>query len=155
MQCLLEWGTSRQPRHNHIWIRGGEPINQPGIEKKPQNGRLNERLLLTVTVADPKQFILESELVTYIGVFVELYYWRNHEQIHELHGMMELGKMHALTAENPRNLGAYQIIVISSLLHSTHIVPRNQEKFIFYLNNHIDQDQFNRLYDSDWMKKGK
>ena len=29
------------------------------------------------------------------------------------------------------------------------MVPRDQNKFVFYINNYIDWDQFNQLYDSD------
>ena len=52
--------------------------------------------------------------------------------------MIGLKKMCALTAENLRNLGSYWIIKISSILGSTHVVPKNQDKFIFYVNNSID-----------------
>ena len=34
------------------------------------------------------------------------------------------------------------------------MVPRDQDKFVFYVNNYIDWDQFNQLYDPDWMEKG-
>ena len=67
--------------------------------------------------------------------------------------MIELEKICALTADNLRNLGAHQIIEISSVLHSTHLVPEDQDKFVFYINNYIDWDQFNQLYDPDWMEK--
>ena len=29
------------------------------------------------------------------------------------------------------------------------MVPRDQDKFVFYVNNHINWDQFNKLYDLD------
>ena len=57
--------------------------------------------------------------------------------------------MYALTAENSRNLGAHWIIEISPVLRSTYVVPRNQDKFMFYVNNYIDWNQFNQLYDPD------
>ena len=37
--------------------------------------------------------------------------------------------------ENPRNLGAYYIIEVSLVLHSAQVVPKNQIKMIFYVNN--------------------
>ena len=43
---------------------------------------------------------------------------------------------------------------MSLVLCSTYIIPRDQDKFVFYVNNDIDWDQFNQLYDFDWMKKG-
>ena len=62
--------------------------------------------------------------------------------------------MRALTAENPHNLGAYRIIGISLVLCNAHVVPRDQDKFVFYINNYIDWDQFNQLYDPDWIENG-
>ena len=130
------------------------PINRLSNKGKPWNGKLIGRLLLTVTVADPERFTPKGKPVTYTGAFVELYNWRNGGQVHEIHGMIELEKMRASTAENPRNLGAYRIIEISLVLHSAHVVPRDQDKFVFYVNNYIDWDQFNQLYDLNVMEKG-
>ena len=57
--------------------------------------------------------------------------------------MVELEKMRVLIAKNSRNIGACWIINISSVLHNGHIVPRDQDKVVFYVNNYIDWDQFN------------
>ena len=108
----------------------------------------------TVIVADSERFTLKSKPVTYTRAFVELYNWKKHGQVHEIHGMIELKKMRALSAENPHNLSIYWIIEISLVLCSAHVVPRDQDKFLFYVNNYIDWDQFNQLYDPDWMEKG-
>ncbi len=68
--------------------------------------------------------------------------------------MVKLEKMRASTAEHPRNLGAYCIIEISSILHSAYVIPRDQERIVFYVNNYIDWDQFNQLYAPDLLEKG-
>ncbi len=109
-----------------------------------------------MTIVDLEQFIDKGKSITYIKAFVELYNWKNYGQVYEIHGIVELEKMCTCTstAKHPRNLGAYRIIEISSILHSTHIVLRNQERIIFYVNNYIDQDEFNQLYVLDWPEKG-
>ncbi len=66
--CLLEWGTSGQPRQDHIWMGEGEPRN----ERMTWNDKLIGKLLLIVTMADPERFTLKGKPVTYTGVFVEL-----------------------------------------------------------------------------------
>ncbi len=109
--------------------------------------------MLTVTVADPERFTLKGKPVIYTGAFVEVYNWRNRGQVHEIHGIIELEKMRTLITENPRNLGAHRIIEISLVLRSAHVVPRDQDEVVFYVNNYIDWDQFNQLYDPDWMEK--
>ena len=118
------------------------------------NGKPIKRLQLTVTVADPEQFTPKCKLVIYAGAFVELYNWRNCRQVHEIHGMIELKKMRASTVENPCNLGPYWIIEILSILHSAHMISRDQDKFLFYVNNCIDWDLFNQSYNPEWMEKG-
>ena len=110
--------------------------------------------MFTVTVADPERFTPKSKSVTYTGAFVELYNWRNSGQVYEIYGIIELEKMRALTMENSRNLGAHWIIEISLILCSAHLIPKDQDKFMFYDNNYIDWDQFNWLYDPNWIEKG-
>ena len=61
--------------------------------------------------------------------------------------------MRTLTVENFHNLSTHWIIEIFSILYSSHVVFRDQDKFVFYINNSIDWDQFNPLYDLDQMAK--
>lgn len=70
-----------------------------------------------------------------------------------MYKMIELKKMRILTVENLYNLSAYQIINIFVVLRSTHVVPKDQNEFVFYINNYINWDQFNQLYDPNWMIK--
>ena len=109
-------------------------------------------MLLTITIADPEQFSPKSKLVTYIEIFVELYNWKNCGQVHEIK-MVELGKMRTLITKNPCNLSACQIIEIFLVLRSAHMVSKDQNKVVFYINNYIDWDQFYQLYDPDWKEK--
>ena len=94
-------------------------------------------------MADPKQFIPKNKPVIYTRALVELYNWKNRVQVHEIYGMIELEKIYALIAKNPRNFGAYWIIEISLILCSVHVIPKDEDKVIFYINNYIDWDQFN------------
>lgn len=57
--------------------------------------------------------------------------------------MIELEKIYVLTVKNFYNLDAYWIIKISSVIRSAHMVLGDQDKFVFYINNYIDWDQFN------------
>ena len=67
--------------------------------------------------------------------------------------MVELEKWYVSMVENPHNLGAHRIIEVSSVLHGAHIVPRDQDRMIFYVNNYIDRDLFNQLYNTHWFNK--
>ncbi len=96
-----------------------------------------------MTIVDPEQFTNKDKPIPYIKAFVELYNRRNRGQVYEIYGIVEIEKMHALTAKHPRNLSAHCIVKILSILRNAFIVSRDQERIVFYINNYIDWDQFN------------
>ncbi len=112
------------------------------------------RLLLTVTVADPQRSNRKGKPMMYTGAFVEIYNWRSRGLVHKTHRMVELEKYPISRVENPLNLGGQQFYKISEILRSAHVVPRDTKGNTFYLNNYIDWDQFNQLYDPEWQTKG-
>ena len=57
--------------------------------------------------------------------------------------MVEFEKIRTLITKNPYNFSACRIIKIFSILHNAHVVPRDQDKVVFYINNSIDWDRFN------------
>lgn len=52
-------------------------------------------------MADPKQFTIKNNPITYTGAFIKLENQRNREQVYKIHEMIELEKMRVLTVENP------------------------------------------------------
>ena len=90
----------------------------------------------------------------YTGAFVEIYNWRSRGLVHKTHGMVKLEKYSISRAEKPLNLGGQRFYKISKVLQSAHVVPKDTEGNTFYLNNYIDWDQFNQLYDPEWQTKG-
>ena len=90
----------------------------------------------------------------YTRAFVKIYNWCSRELVHETHGMVELEKYPISKAENPLNLGGQRFYKISEVLRSAHVVSRDTEGNTFYLNNYINWDQFNQLYNPEWQIKG-
>lgn len=62
--------------------------------------------------------------------------------------------MHIVTMENPHNFSTYQIGKILLILYISYIVFKDQDKFVFYINNYINSDHFNQLYFPNWIEKG-
>lgn len=89
-------------------------------------------------MADPEKFIFKSKPVTYTEAFVKFYNKMNHRQVYKLYKIIELVKLRILITKKFCNLGVYQIIEILLVFRSAHIIPKNQDKFVFYVNNYID-----------------
>ena len=90
----------------------------------------------------------------YTGALVEIYNWYSRGLVHKTYRMVELEKYLILRAEKSLNLGGQRFYKISEVLGSVHIVPRDTKSTTFYLNNYIDWDQFNQLYNPEWQTKG-
>lgn len=147
---LLEWNTSGQPWQDYIWTRRGESKN----EWKLYNSKLIERLLLIITVVDPKRFNLKGKSFIYIEAFAKHYNWKNCRRVLEIDDMIKLENINASTVETLCNLGAYEVIEISLLLCSIYMIPRDYNRIMFYINNSIDWDKFNYLYGFGYIEKG-
>ncbi len=90
----------------------------------------------------------------YTGAFIVIYNWRYRRLVHETHGIVELEKYLILRVENSLNLNSQRIYKISEVLQSAHVMPRDTKSNTSHLNNHINEDQFNQLYDPEWQTKG-
>lgn len=93
-------------------------------------------MIVIVVVLD--RFTAKNKLITYIRAFVELYNWKNREQVYKIYRMVELEKWRFLTVKYPHSLSAYQIVEILTILHNAYVVLRDQDENIFYVNNYID-----------------
>lgn len=71
-------------------------------------------------------------------IFIELYNWKSDGQVYEIHRIVKLEKMGTSKAKHSYNLGGHYIVEISSILYSIHIVFKDQEKIVFYINNYIN-----------------
>ena len=61
--------------------------------------------------------------------------------------MVEVEKWPVFKVKNPQNLDVYQFYEIPSILCSIYIVLLDKNSVIYYVNNYIDWDLFNQLYD--------
>lgn len=63
--------------------------------------------------------------------------------------IIEFKKMQTLTIKSFCNFGLQRIIDIFLVLYSAYVILRDQDEFVFYVNNYIYYDQLNKLYDPD------
>jgi hypothetical protein len=61
--------------------------------------------------------------------------------------------------EKKRNLGSQRFYAMENILRSAYLVPAvipSDESYeAFFVNNYIDWEQFNTLYDPDFKRTGK
>lgn len=72
----------------------------------------------------------------YTGAFIEVMRWVNRGATDKVHGMFEVKNIPVSTSRNPN------------------LEPSNEHCTKFYVNNFIDWDQYNTIYDPDFLSNG-
>jgi hypothetical protein len=163
------------PRHDFCWVQEHPPnsqIDRAALEQStgsrtqllqvhPLNGQLVGQIRALVKVIDiynqvdtPRQL-----LPSYCAALVDVYPLKNKGVPHPVHGMIEVHSAPIPTIERPRVLKGRRFYPLQSVLRSAHVVPASLElepcvSDVFYINNYIDWDQYQVLYEDDWEEKG-
>lgn len=98
------------------------------------------KLLLTFTIVDSQELDQNEKPIIYAWAFVEIYNQCSRRLVYETHGMVNLEKYLISKAENYLSLGDQQFYIIFEIVQSVHVVLKDIEDNILYLNNYIDCD---------------
>ena len=110
-------------------------------------------LLLIITIIDSQKLDWKQKQIIYTGAFVEIYNWHNRRLVHKTYGIVKLKKYSISQVENSLNLESQQFYKICEVLKNTHIMPNDINRKTVYLNNYINWDQLNQLYNPEWQNK--
>lgn len=150
VRCSPNWqGNAGKWRRDHVWLQ--EYTDSHGDISAKRVGQLQ----LIVTILDPTRRDAKGKLATYTGALVKLLRPVDGGRPHRVHGMVEVKQWPVGNARRPRDLGAYRVYELSTISRSAHVIPAGgMGHDAFFVNNWIDWDQYNTLYDEDFLARG-
>ena len=157
LYCCPNWQRRGQGwRNDNVWVQEYAVGDKNRHNKlHPQDGRLVGQLLVTLTVVDKGCRDDRGVHPKYTGSMVATRRYRNAGKFHDIHGMIEVEEWLQSTVRTPRILTGRRFYKLTNIIRSAHLIPgRCNGKDIFYVNNYIDFDQFNTLYDLEFEKNG-
>ena len=127
--------------------------DQTFIQHRPKvlDGRLLGQLQLIVTVVDPKRQNDKNKALKYTEALIELFKWRNGGRVNDTHGMFEVKKWPVSSSKHPRKLGPLRFYKIPTVISCAHLVPANALATEFYVNNWVNWESYNTIYDPDFL----
>ncbi len=156
VRCNPEWqGKLGNWRRDYVFVQKYEKSSS-GRQQGPSvmEGKMVGQLQLIVTVVDPERKDESGNCLRYTGALIELLRFGNSGAVDHHHGMVEVETWHASDARNPRNIGARRFYQMSTILRSAHVVPTGLRDGTYYINNYIDWDTYNTIYDPDFFSQG-
>jgi len=159
LRCAPKW-RKKDSRKDYCWVQEYQIID-PGTTDTltdSLNGRRVGQLQALVTVVDTGRKLANGKYQRYCGALIDVFSLRNRGKPDERHGMIELGPPRAWFQQGIRTLNGRRFYSLDSIWRSAHIIPASMESEpkptdIYYINNYIDWDQYNSLYEDDWMRK--
>lgn len=157
IRCQPDWRSSKKWRRDYVWVQEYSTENT-AREDVPEyvKGKLIGQVMLLVTVRDMAHRKCNGKYPEYHAALLSTFRLRHGGRPDPVHGMIEIEIPPKNTARSPRYLGRNRFYDLPTIDRSAHIVPATLTSgTIFYVNNYIDWDQYNTLYDPDWMTRGK
>ncbi len=111
-----------------------------------------KQLQIIITVRDSFRQDDNEKPVQYSRALIELLKLKNNEVLNALHDMIEVEQWSKNTVKKSRYLECWWFYNMSTILRSAHLISIESKKF-FYVNNYIDWDTFNILYEENFLKK--
>jgi hypothetical protein len=174
LRCHPKWRRG-SPRGDFCWVQEHSPSeharspasNYPFAQKEKMsldpdlNGQLVGQIRALIKVIDIGYPGNSRRHTTpgYCAALVDVYPLKNHGIPHPVHGMIEVTRPRIPTSENHRSLKGRRFYALPTVLRSAHIIPSSLDPEprltdVFYVNNYIDWDQYQVLYEEDWEEKG-
>ena len=126
-----------------------------GKGRTPLGRRLIGQLQLIVTILDIKRLDKYGVYIQYTRAIVELLQPLNHRLPHPTHSIVEVKRWPCLSVNTRQVLKGSRFYSMPSILRSAHVVPAaTSYPDLYYVNNYINQNQYNTLYSDNFLKEG-
>ncbi len=106
-----------------------------------------------MTVINSERKNKNDNCLKYTDALIELLWFENSDVINHHHDMMKVKTWHASDARNSCNIDAWQFYQMFTILCSTHVISIRLQNDTYYINNYIDWDTYNIIYDSDFFSQ--
>ncbi len=157
--CILNWQRREGLwRHDCVLIQKRSEDTETALSML--NNWLPDRLQIIISVADSLQENDWGKSIQYIGALVDLFKSMNKGCSHGIHNIIELSDWSAHVFNNLWFIEDQRFYTMSTVLQSVHIISASLKKrqrikgAMYYLNNFIDWDSYNSIYEKDFLTKG-
>ena len=112
-----------------------------------------KQLQLIVTIINSERKNKNNNYLKYINALIEFLQFENSDVIDHHHDMMKVKTWHANDARNSHNIDVWQFYQMFTILHNAHVISIELQNNTYYINNYIDWNTYNIIYDSDFFSQ--
>jgi hypothetical protein len=147
VRCKSNWQNKIDHwRRDYVWV-------QKQTSFDALHDKLIEQIQVILTIENSRRVINQTKLNIYFEVLLNLMRSRNKNISNEIFDMIELQSSSKKIFKNSRRFETKRFYDMSSILRNAHVISNERNKY--YVNNYIDWNTYNIVYDNDFMRKDK
>jgi hypothetical protein len=147
VRCKEGWQAGKEWRRDYVWVQDTQ------TDGSLLGGKRVGQLQAIVTVIDHQRHNTNGTPVQHTGALINLLRLRHGGKVGGVHGMVEVEDWPQVRTQNPRDIGHRCFFDMSTILRSAHIIPSGKAG-VYYINNYVDWDQYNTIFDPEFLKHG-
>lgn len=153
VRCSLNWRFTDQTRNDYIWISDEATRSWESYHDDQKTLHMMiDYFQLIISIYDHKQLNDKSKCRVYIDALIALHRLKNNEKVNKIHEMFEVKSVSITMTKQSRELHNHCFFEMHDILRSAHIILIEREKH-YYVNNFVDWNQYNTIYNSEFMTK--
>ena len=143
-------------QRDNVWVQKSESKKDyQNNESMKSSERCVEQIQIIIIMLNYQWFNFKKWSQRYTEMLFELKRWINKEATHSMHDMHEVKNFSSNTFQNSRLLDSCRFYNLLHIIRSAHLVSANQTRIRFYVNNFINWNQYNTVYDLNFMTSNK
>lgn len=153
VRCSLNWCFTNQTCNDYIWI--SDKATQSWKSYHDDQKILHmmiDHLQLIVSIYDHKRLSDKDKCRVYINALIALHWLKNDEKVDEIHEMFKVKSVSITMTKRSQELHNHCLFEMHDILRSAHIIFIEQKEH-YYVNNFVNWNQYNTIYDSEFMTK--
>ena len=136
-----------------MWIQKTDwNNNYKATDSIKNSDRRVKRLKFMIIVLDHERIKTDERLREYIKTFIERLNWVTDEKSNIIHGMFEARVLSKNKSKNFRKLDYCCFYDLCNIIRNVYLVLTTQFYIRIFINNFIDWDQYNMIFDSEFIR---
>ena len=94
-----------------------------------------------------------NNYLKYINALIKFFWFENSNTVDHYHDIMKVKTWHTSDARNSHNINVWWFYQMFTIFHNAHIISIELWNDTYYINNYIDWNTYNTIYDSDFFSQ--
>ena len=147
------WREKNKWREYCVWIQKTDSDNNyKTTNSVKSSGRRVRGLKFIIIVFDHERIKADETSHEYIKAFIERLNWIVDEKLNIIYDMFEARVSSKNKSKKLKKLNHRRFYDLCNIIRNVHLISTNQSCTRFFVNNFLDWDQYNTIFDSKFIR---